>query len=332
MADEIYQSREAAKFLKRRPEAMKQTALLLSRDDKLAALAAIPPDRVGLSRLRWAQVVDLLTQIELRTGRGVCHCYAETLRAVMNRGVGVPETTFHRIRRAAERAGLLAKTMRHDGRRQQSNEWRIQWDRVSGLAAGVEVNEITSKPAQLAAPKGGTLAEKSGTPGRQSGARGRQSDTLYQRISSAVVQHEWSTVDDADQKKRSAAAIAFGSAAWWTPERIEEARRLARQVVRKIGRPCRDPRDRELVIKAAALALGPLCEAWLADAVAGVIACRPAKPWAYLQTCLAEGAELRGVNLWGLLRRVTVPPAAVAPPSEAEREPVSRLCQTEALA
>lgn len=297
---------------------MKQTPLLLSREQKFAALAAIPPERVGVSRTRWAQVVDLLTQIELRTGQGVCHCYVETLAAVMNRGVGVSLPTFHRVRRVAEDLELLVRKLRHSGHHQQSNEWRIRWDRVSLLAG-----DAPAEAPQLAPPKSDTLVRKSDTLGCQSDTPRCQSDTLYKRNSSTVVQpYPRSTVDGdrVDSHSRRGGSLAL----------TEDQRRLARVAWRRVAvthgiRPG-GPRDLSLVVKAAALAAhGPLCEAWLMDAIDGLAHRSGAPPWRWLHATLRNNAAERyRVDFDAELRRVRLPAELIAELCQLDHDP--RLC------
>lgn len=117
----------------------RQTRLPLSREDRFALLRAIDPaslavDEKPVGRRTWANVVDLVMQVEFCTARDGCFAYAETLAARMAGGVGVSRATFFRARSVAVAVGVVEAEHRHGRSGQQSNAWRVRWDRVQALS------------------------------------------------------------------------------------------------------------------------------------------------------------------------------------------------------
>lgn len=114
----------------------RQKALALSNAQKFAALRAI--DRLALSPTPgariWRNVVELIVQVQLTSGRGPCDKEVAVLAGRMFQGTGVSRATVFRAANVAEDHGLLGRTQRVTGRGQQANVWRIDWDRIVALS------------------------------------------------------------------------------------------------------------------------------------------------------------------------------------------------------
>jgi hypothetical protein len=335
------------------PKRHRQQVLLLSREQRLAAIDAVRPADAGLSTTTWRHVAALVTHIELRTGADGCYCYAETLWTVMH----VSRATFFRVRAEAERLGLVSVVHRYNRQGQQSNEWRVAWGAVAALAAKAGYDparplsrtqehtaQAASQPPRERTGKplaGGRESQRVSdeTGGSQVATGGSQSETpLIGIISSSVLSFRTNTVveerhaenattecegsDGADAPKPAGLRLirtGRPTPARWTAAQTDRVRTLCAEAVRKMNvRKC-DERDRSLVAKAAYLSQVRLPEAWFHNAVNGVAVMKPANPWGYLHDVLAEGVG--GVPvLHGLLRDIRVPRELLRPhPLEVER-------------
>lgn len=138
----------------------RQKGLTLSREQRFTALEAIDPSQLSPSVgcRSWSNVVSLLKQIEWRSGNGPCRAYVATFAASMNDRGGVSEDTVRRASKLAQKLGLL-RVMAHVGRRgRESNEWRIDWDRVGALSR-LDYNELgTPQPSKPPRPLDETFA------------------------------------------------------------------------------------------------------------------------------------------------------------------------------
>lgn len=127
----------------------------LTREQRFGSLRRIDhreletPGGGAVGRRAWANVVDLLEQIELCSFRGGCHAYASTLASRMAGGVGVSESTLHRTRRLAASLGLLETRACYTSDRQTSNHWIVQWTRVRLLSGAEEPAPETDTPPCL---------------------------------------------------------------------------------------------------------------------------------------------------------------------------------------
>lgn len=130
-----------------------QRRLPLSRSERLEALERFDPATVGIGPRAWRSVRELLRQIEFTTGADGCFCYVETIAARMS----VTRRTAQRASEAAIAAGLLTVAKRHDGRHQQSNQWRVEWGRIAGsLELSPTPDELTPRGDELT-PRGDVM-------------------------------------------------------------------------------------------------------------------------------------------------------------------------------
>lgn len=299
--------------------AANQVCLPLTRRQRFGSLRAIDPDTLGVGRRAWSRVVDLLEQVELCSQRDGCHAYAETLAARMAGGIGVSESTLHRTRRLAQRLGLLATRHRHDGHRQQSNVWAVDWTRITGLA-GIEVT------APLAEGTTDTPGYQTDTPGCQTDtlligtASTKTSTTTFGRLGAGRSEKDRSEKDRSANGLAAAGACPRGRAPAEGPTPARRPRvaipaqvpppleHLARRVVARIGKP-QSARDLEAAWKWAAAA-SVLGEAWLADLCEAphVVETRPRNPWAYCARVAQQSAAEQGVSLAQLMARTDPPP------------------------
>lgn len=257
-----------------------QVRLPLAREDRFEALRRLDPKQVGIGRRQWLRVVDLLIQVEVTAKNGDCHAYAQTLAARMAEKVGVSKATLHRARRAAEAAGLLTVSHRHNGDRQLSNHWLVQWDRIVLLSR----------------------ANKTDTGACQTDTPPCQTDTLI-RNNLDLTLTELRSVDasvEVDQINRE-----------WdgpiAPPDPDEARRFGRRVG-----PPKSRRDIEAAWKLTALK-AVLGERWFGHLTQGVQATPGIRtPWAWVMRTAANGTrECPGPGRTGLAQlmdRVEGPP------------------------
>ena len=283
----------------------RQERLLVTREERLSALKAIDPESLGVGRRRWATVVDLLTQIEVRTCRDGCFCYVGTLAAAMAAGAGVHRATMERAAKVARELLLLSSLGRTSPRGDKlSSEWRIHWDRIRVLA-----RQAGWKPPPDVA------AEKTATTPSQTATRYPQTATFPNRNNSSTVSlvEDESTVESTretveENLSRRLAGSQPPPAAWGNLAEIEDKVWLLR---RKLG-PTRSPqRDWQNAVKWVRLSQTVYSEAWLWGPAAA--AATKNKPWAWLQSTLAERAAKQGRNFWRDLAQLTIPAELVKP-------------------
>lgn len=295
--------------------------LPLSRDERLAALRRIDPDRVEIGRRQWRTVVDLLTQVELCSLRDGCHAYVETLAARMAGGVGVSRSSVDRARRTAEAAGLLTVTRRHDGHRQQSSVWAVQWSRVAILGGPTDQPVSSTDQPVSSAP----AACQTDRAARRIDGRPYQIDSLNRGSVSTTVPtsvHGRPSTEDREERAKPAPAGLVPMAAEPVPDPAR-AYRLARLV----GRP---QNDRQLSTAWKLAALTPvLGERWLAEIEGALRTVHGIRDrWAYLWTLARDGTHAHAgpgdAVLRRLLRSIDEPAAGWW---RAERELTGRLCE-----
>jgi hypothetical protein len=286
-------------------EGDRQAKFPYDRKERFAALQAIDrtklPKPVG--RIMWAHVVELLTQIDLCTGRDGCFAYTETLAARFYNNVGVSRAAFFRIKGLACELDLLTVENRKSPRGQLSNEWRVEWSKIMTLAAREDV--------RLCAPKvRPTRPQVRLTPSRTETPPSR-SETHYKGITSSValpltsLRSSDERVSVSREPTQPKARRPSGWVDW------DQAAILAREITRKLG-PCRTDKDRSLVAKAAALSRR-FGEFWLWDSVEAVVRARNRpNPLAYFHRCLADKCEGLGVDFNRELAALVVPPEVLA--------------------
>ena len=309
---------------RRKQQPKDQLALPLGRNKRLELIGAIDPEALGVKPRQWARVVDLLTQVELCSQRDGCFAYVETLAQRMAAPVGVSKSTLLRAKDVAQEHGLLVVIKRHDGHRQQSNEWKVVWDRIAILAQStnslspedglpsVKIDQSVSSDDQgftsdsslsTTTSEGSFSGSQTDTPGCQTETPGFQNDTLYIRNSSSSVSSSIRSTRGRPEKsiherKRRAPALVPAPS---VPDQVgNEIRRINGK--RRLTRE-----DAELVWKACAISEHLLGENWLQDAIAGVIYARPRKPFAYLFTELSNATTEAGYSFRQLLARTERP-------------------------
>lgn len=308
---------------KTRQEDRRQTLLLLSRKQRLDAVQAIDPDQLGIGRRTWANIVDLLTQIEVCTSPDGCFAYAETLAARMRVGAGVSRATLFRASKQARELGLLESFGRVNRQGTQSNEWRVNWHRVSVLAqaAGWEPLPEPAPPPDRRKTETGVAQTETG---------GSHSETpLIGIVSRQFRPSKTSRPGSPAATDESTSCTSSGdTAAWDTAAVLDEVWHLRE----KLGK-FRSERDWSLAVKAVRLSQTCYSSTWLWGAVE--VARGKRRPWAYLHTTLADQAEQLGRRFDRDLARLTNIPAELARPDwESERtqkvrEYATRLCEVE---
>ncbi len=125
----------------------RQKGLPLSRAQRIKALKAIdyrslePP----VARKQWANVLDLLIQVECCSGRHGTHASLETLASRMRETIGVSARTARRASKVAQSVGLLGVEYR-SGRR---SIYRILWDRAVALSQLDEETMGVAEPTKV---------------------------------------------------------------------------------------------------------------------------------------------------------------------------------------
>ena len=261
----------------------KQTKLPLAREDRLAALYAVKPSDAGIGVRSWRSVRELLRQVELCGGASEgSHARVEVLAVK----VGCTKRSIPRLCRKAEKLGLLVVTKRFTtaSGAQRSNQYKVQWGEIVRLA------QMSSPPGELSSPP-----DELSPPPDDSSALNRELDSSLEKPTDTVDCRDDRVVD-------------------W-----QKASALAEKVHRVCGRPrCRE--DGELALKAAVL-VERYGERWLWDACEGVRLTKPRNPYAYLFTCLDDGAKKLRRRLRRDLAGLGPPPA---PPQSADLS--RRLC------
>ncbi|WP_428303874.1 hypothetical protein [Lacipirellula sp.] len=345
------------------PPREQQRRIPFTRDARLKLLGAINPAIAGVSRRSWINIAELLTQVELCTGRDGCFSYCETLYDRMFGGRGIPRSTFFRVRQKAGELGLLIGDERYARNGKTSNEWRVNWDQVGALAAR-SGTVLQSEPevapgADQRAPASETDRFQTGTDRRQTGTDRSQSgtDSIRGLIPSSVrpiVPTTGSTVDKADDQKNgtdskygehAGGAGRVGTLCPPPRQAIAPPRRqtladpaairgLAERIERGLDRRCRNAGDWLLAVKAAML-VERFGEEWLWSAVNGVLAAdaerrkRGELPidnrWSYFTRVLQDATRKLGKALNRELAKTTPPPDVVRYDGGAWRE-AARMC------
>lgn len=270
-------------------------------------LRSIDWRRTPFKRRQWNQIRELLIAVVLCGARDGCHASVASLIWTANKNCnGDPPIrsadVFHRVRKAAEDAGVLHCEHEHlaDG----------------GVEVYREVNEALLKKWSRKNPSPAQARPKPAACPTRTRPEPKPSSNKEQPLNPRTIQ----PVDNRSDDRKDFS----GSSQCVVQTRLVVDERDAAEAVRICRRmPEPTAEDWRMAVRAACLARGPMSEHWLHDAVAGVAACRPKNPWAYLNRSLANGCNAVGRNLSKMLRAVGLPAEYSHPPP---LRPMPRTC------